>query len=86
MWISRTEWRSLMNRIEALERKPSPVPSLAINKYPYSSSVLGWSNSWYEYPLTDAVRAILRHLGLELTYHSGTPETVSLDKASKPKA
>lgn len=92
MWVSKSEWERMKERIGELERavKQPPETFTVYDPVSYEAAqrcgIYGYP--WHmidkqEVTLKAAITKILDHLGLKLTYVKGTPTTVDLEKVKR---
>ena len=81
MWIRKSEWERLKNRIEYLERIDYQ-PRIFLDDLP--NHVSPWAQPKdYDVPLVDVVREICKHLGLRIIKTEARPSVLVLEKAKK---
>lgn len=95
MWISEEKWVAINKRIDDLEKKIPGEPSAEsltftvydekIKKSRMAAGLYYWLQSVprQEISVKDAIRKIMTHLGIELTYIAGKPADVVLQKVKR---
>ncbi len=82
MWVNRTEWNRLKERLEALERKRETITvwdmeTMRTMQQAYGGA-WGYPIEKQEIGVADLVQKILTKLGMELKFVKGHPDRVEV--------